>query len=84
MKLADILDLDAVTPKEARRVRKIYERAVSLGAVKAYIPLISNALIGCESNNFASDYSPRGSVRDGSERNRGGSCDTDHREPDAQ
>ena len=56
MKLADILDLDAVTPKEARRVRKIYERAVSLGAVKAYIPLISNALIGCESDNFASDY----------------------------
>jgi hypothetical protein len=51
MKLADILDLDAVTPKEARRVRKIYERAVSLGAVKAYIPLISNALIGCESDN---------------------------------
>ena len=57
MKLADILDLDAVTPKEARRVRKIYERVVSLGAVKAYIPLISNALIGCESDNYASDYS---------------------------
>lgn len=55
--LADKDCPDAVTPKEARRVRKIYERVVSLGAVKAYIPLISNALIGCESDNYASDYS---------------------------